>query len=104
LNDTLFNPQSADVEAVTSKHATVLLQQQPPRSYLQRISISEGSFLLHMPTQEGRSAVVLFPPGDDSLRDIEFMLQGTSVGVSVLKSIATLPGGFQFQMGPGDSL
>jgi hypothetical protein len=38
------------------------------------------------------------------LRDIEFMLQGTSVGVSVLKSIATLPGGFQFQMGPGDSL
>jgi hypothetical protein len=56
-----------------------------------------------MPTQEGRSAIVLFPPGEDSLRDIEFMLQGTSVDVSVLKSVAALPGGFQFQMGPYDS-
>jgi len=36
--------------------------------------IPSGSFLLSMPTQGGRSAVVIFPPGDQSLVDIQYML------------------------------
>jgi hypothetical protein len=27
-----------------------------------------------MPTQDGRQAIVIFPPGQDSLEDISFML------------------------------
>ena len=38
------------------------------------ISVASGSLIMHMPTQEGRSALVIFPPGEQSLDDIHFML------------------------------
>ena len=40
----------------------------------QSISFAKGSLIMQMPTQEGRSAVVVFPPGQQSLKDIRFML------------------------------
>lgn len=38
------------------------------------VTLANGSFVMQMPTQEGRSAVVVFPPGKESLEDILFML------------------------------
>jgi hypothetical protein len=38
------------------------------------LTISIGSYMMTMPTQEGRRAIVIFPPGDESLEDINFML------------------------------
>jgi hypothetical protein len=38
------------------------------------IRIASDSLIMHMPTQEGRSAVVIFPPGQQSTNDIYFML------------------------------
>jgi hypothetical protein len=39
--------------------------------------IAMGSFFMTMPTQGGRKAIVIFPPGESSLLDITYML-GTS--------------------------
>jgi hypothetical protein len=36
--------------------------------------IATGSFFMTMPTQEGRHAMVIFPPCPESLKDIRFML------------------------------
>jgi hypothetical protein len=41
------------------------------------ISIVPGSYVMEMTTQEGRAALVFFPPGPQSLEDIEYMLGGT---------------------------
>ena len=38
------------------------------------LHLSEGSFVVKMPTDGGREAIVVFPPGSDALKDIEFML------------------------------
>jgi hypothetical protein len=35
--------------------------------------IAPGSYFLRMPTQDGRQALVVFPPGNQSLEDIRFM-------------------------------
>jgi hypothetical protein len=37
-------------------------------------TIVEGSYILTMPTANGRTAMVIFPPGDESLQDIKCML------------------------------
>ena len=44
--------------------------------------LAPGSFLLSMPTVEGsgRSAIVVFPPGEQSLNDIKHMLQKDTIG------------------------
>jgi hypothetical protein len=36
--------------------------------------ITQGSYCMTMPTQDGRKAIVIFSPGQDSLEDISFML------------------------------
>lgn len=36
----------------------------------------EGSYLLQMPSQDGRHAIVVFPPRAEALEDIEMMLSG----------------------------
>ena len=50
----------------------------PPRNSLfvgcTKVAIVPGSYLLSMPTQNGRSALVIFPPGEQSLDDIDMML------------------------------
>ncbi|KAL7566011.1 hypothetical protein ACA910_011031 [Epithemia clementina (nom. ined.)] len=38
------------------------------------LTIPNGSYVLTMPTQQGRNATVIFPPGPDSIADISFML------------------------------
>jgi hypothetical protein len=38
------------------------------------LTIAQGSYCMTMPTQDGRQAIVIFPPGQDSLEDISFML------------------------------
>lgn len=37
--------------------------------------IAPGSYFLRMPTQDGRQALVVFPPGNQSLEDIRYMHQ-----------------------------
>lgn len=44
------------------------------------LKIEEGSFFLTMPTMDGRSAVVFFPPRDESLEDIKYMLGTDDLG------------------------
>ena len=36
---------------------------------------AEGSYFLQMPTQEGRQALVIFPPGEQSIKDIKHMYE-----------------------------
>jgi hypothetical protein len=38
------------------------------------LTIAPGSYCMTMPTQAGRKAIVIFPPGEESLEDINFML------------------------------
>lgn len=42
------------------------------------LHLSEGSFIIKMPTDGGREAIVVFPPGSSALNDIEFMLGNES--------------------------
>ena len=37
--------------------------------------IAVGSYFLQMPTQGGRQAIVIFPPGEQSLKDIRTMFE-----------------------------
>jgi hypothetical protein len=37
-------------------------------------TIVDGSYILTMPTTNGRTAKVIFSPGDESLQDIKYML------------------------------
>jgi hypothetical protein len=37
--------------------------------------IAPGSYFIQMPTQEGRQALVIFPPGPQSLSDIRHMYE-----------------------------
>ena len=37
-------------------------------------TVVEGSYILTMPTTNGRTATVIFPPGNESLQDIKYML------------------------------
>ena len=39
-----------------------------------QLSIALGSYFLTMPTQDGRKAVVIFPPDESSLKDIQYMM------------------------------
>ena len=36
--------------------------------------IAPGSYFMRMPSQGGREALVIFPPGEQSLQDIRYML------------------------------
>ena len=62
-------------------------------------TIAPGSYVLEMPTQEDRNAMVIFPPGSQSLQDIRYMLgmdDDTEVPTQRLKrAIATPRGGFK---------
>jgi hypothetical protein len=37
------------------------------------LEIAQGSYFLQMDTQEGRQALVIFPPGSQSIKDIKHM-------------------------------
>ncbi|KAL3908588.1 MAG: hypothetical protein SGILL_008428 [Bacillariaceae sp.] len=58
-------------------------------------SITNGSYVLEMTTQEGRTATVIFPPGVESLNDIEYMMGGapSDTPVHTLKRIVTSSNG-----------
>jgi hypothetical protein len=63
-------------------------------------TLAIGSFLLNMPTMEdsGRSALVIFPPGEQSLEDIKHMLQKDSIDgedVRVLQQVRAAEGNVQ---------
>ena len=62
-------------------------------------TITPGSYVLEMPTQDDRTAMVIFPPGPESLQDIHYMLGGmgdTQMTAQLLKrAIATPGGGFK---------
>ena len=53
-----------------------------PTSNIQSYSIPTGSYCMTMPTQDGRNAIVLFPPGQQSIDDIHCMMnQSSDVGM-----------------------
>ncbi len=59
-------------------------------------SIAPGSYVLEMPTQEDRTATVIFPPGEKSLQDIQYMLGGmgdAQMTTQLLKRAVVTPGG-----------
>eukprot|EP00977_Amphora_coffeiformis_P025113 scaffold18324_cov176-Amphora_coffeaeformis.AAC.5 len=65
------------------------------------LHLSEGSFVVKMPTDGGREAIVVFPPGPDSLRDIEFMLgdeSGDRPAVHQLRRIVRTKGGCKLSL------
>lgn len=63
---------------------------------LSSLHIVSGSYLLQMPTQGGRQALVIFPPGDQSLDDIRQMRDSQdddeSPKIQTLKRVVVLPG------------
>ena len=67
--------------------------------------IQPGSYVLEMPTQEDRSATVIFPPGPKSLEDINYMLGGmgddSRITTHLLKrSVVTPTGAFKILLVP----
>lgn len=60
-------------------------------------SILPGSYVLEMPTQGGRTAQVIFPPGVQSMVDIKYMLGATSddatSSLHAIKRFVVLPSG-----------
>ena len=60
--------------------------------------ISPGSFVLSMPTQDGRQAIVIFPPERDSLQDIEYMLGGETAQIATIQSILVKDGIATFRL------
>lgn len=46
------------------------------------LTILPGSYIMNMPTREGRSAIVIFPPSDESMGDIKNMLGEDETGES----------------------
>ena len=68
-------------------------------------TIATGSYVLEMPTQEDRTATVVFPPGPKSLEDINYMLGGMGddpkMTTRILKrAVATATGGFKLVLEP----
>ena len=68
-------------------------------------TIQPGSYVLEMPTQEDRTATVIFPPGPKSLEDINYMLGGmgddSRIKTLLLKrSIVTPTGAFKILLVP----
>eukprot|EP00546_Thalassionema_frauenfeldii_P016094 CAMPEP_0178899498 /NCGR_PEP_ID=MMETSP0786-20121207/2934_1 /TAXON_ID=186022 /ORGANISM="Thalassionema frauenfeldii, Strain CCMP 1798" /LENGTH=150 /DNA_ID=CAMNT_0020570363 /DNA_START=169 /DNA_END=621 /DNA_ORIENTATION=- len=58
--------------------------------------LPHGSYFISMPTLEGRSALVIFPPGDQSLEDIQYMLQKDSLDgedIRCLKHVGVIENG-----------
>ena len=45
-----------------------------PSSTSSTMVIAPGSYFMRMPSQGGREALVIFPPGEQSLQDIRYML------------------------------
>ncbi|KAI2492194.1 hypothetical protein MHU86_22351 [Fragilaria crotonensis] len=68
-------------QSASSQRVMKLIPTMPPKSTPFATSaaytLAPGSYLLSMPTIEGsgRSAIVIFPPGEQSLNDIKHMLQ-----------------------------
>ena len=72
--------QSACAQRLTKLIPSVPGKESPFATSLAYI-LAPGSFFLSMPTVEnsGRSALVVFPPGDQSLQDIKHMLQKDTI-------------------------
>ena len=69
------------------------------------INIPEASYVLKMPTVEGREAIVIFPPGESALQDIEFMLAGeNSEGPAIhkLRRVVLSTNGCKFSLSKVD--
>ncbi|GAX27827.1 hypothetical protein FisN_13Hh066 [Fistulifera solaris] len=87
-----------DAHMLRARCATRLMPQRHRTSCLlkkpNKISLALGSFVISMPTQEGRNALVVFPPGDDSIRDIEYFRNGEeSLIIQELHGLASQPDG-----------
>mmetsp|Transcript_12050 Transcript_12050/g.27894 ORF Transcript_12050/g.27894 Transcript_12050/m.27894 type:complete len:157 (+) Transcript_12050:924-1394(+) len=66
-------------------------------------TIKPGSYFLSMPTTEGRSALVVFPPGDESIKDIQHMIGDDDIeieemNVKQLRRVLLVDGGLGCQL------
>jgi hypothetical protein len=62
--------------------------------------ILEGSYILTMPTEDGRTAKIVFAPGEESLSDIKYMLgkdDFDGVQVRQLEQVRLMGNGCRFQ-------
>jgi hypothetical protein len=90
--------QKGHVVSCSSNKPTTFVEQLqlPPQRFLagnsifpakKSLKLSAGSYLLTMNTQEGRTALVIFRPGSQSLEDIEYMLSGQGQEIQVLQRV-----------------
>ena len=76
----LLNHCSRDLEMLIGLESSMPIQRSVLSasggviSSAESLSIALGSYFLTMPTQEGRKAIVIFPPEESSLKDIKFMM------------------------------
>ncbi|CAB9508985.1 expressed unknown protein [Seminavis robusta] len=54
------------------------------------LSIATGSYFLTMPTQGGREAIVIFPPTESSLQDIQYMLGSSATQDETMPAVQQL--------------
>ena len=67
------------------------------------MNIEPGSHFLEMPTQGGRHAIVIFPPGQQSLTDIKYMMGDEDHGETrnLVRVIGSGSGGGRFFLRAG---
>jgi len=59
-------------------------------------TITPGSYILEMPTQHDRTAMIIFRPGPESLEDIQYMMGGMGgkqIPTTMFKRAISTPGG-----------
>ncbi len=89
LDDTCLLRARCATRLISQRHRTKCILTKP-----NKISVALGSFVISMPTQEGRNALVVFPPGDDSVRDIEYFRNGEeSLTIQELHGFTSQPDG-----------
>ena len=91
---------AVDVHYACSKTLTKVVPRKLPATLFSTTSetvVEAGSLILSMPTTGGRTALVVFAPGEQSIEDIKYMLGTDSVenvGVQTLQRVKLLaPGG-----------
>lgn len=94
-NSQLKELQQACLQRLSKTIPHVPLKESPFVSNTTTISVlAPGSFVISMPTIDNRSALVVFPPGNQSLEDIKHMLRKDSLeGVTRLQQVRLSDGG-----------
>lgn len=98
------NSKPSDPDVVQIRFAAFLLNASFARPTLMKVfpvsttyTLALGSYFMSMPTQDGRKALVIFPPGSQSLIDIDYMMgtedENDRPTVQTLRSVSVFPNG-----------